>query len=138
MTHDLVAIHVNAFDGRDVKGRRHELDHSIQKLLNALVSVSSTAAYRDRLAFAGSLTENLFQFFNGRLLAIQIHHHQIVIQLADLLNQLGSVKLCIVLHIFRNVSYRDIIALIIVVDVSLHLKQVDDSLELVFLTDREL
>ena len=138
VTHDLVAIHVNAFDGRDVKGRRHELDHSIQKLLNALVSVSSTAAYRDRLAFAGSLTENLFQFFNGRLLAIQIHHHQIVIQLADLLNQLGSVKLCIVLHIFRNVSYRDIIALIIVVDVSLHLKQVDDSLELVFLTDREL
>ena len=48
------------------------------------------------------------------------------------------VKLCIVLHILRNICYGNVIALIIVVDVSLHLKQVDDSLEIVFLTDRQL
>ena len=48
------------------------------------------------------------------------------------------IQLCIVCHIFRDVADGDIITLIIVVDVSFHLKQVDDAFELIFLTDGQL
>ena len=73
-----------------------------------------------------------------RLLALQIHHHQIVIQLADLLNQLRMIKLSLILHVVRDLHDADVVALLIVVDVGSHLEQVDDSLELIFLADGEL
>ena len=48
------------------------------------------------------------------------------------------IKLCFILHFFRNVCYRDVITLFIIVDVGLHLEQVDDSLEFVFFSDWKL
>ena len=138
MTNYFVALKVNALDRRDVKRRRHVLDDRIKELLYAFVSVCCTAAYRNCLTLAGCFTKNLLHLINGRLLTLKILHHEVIIELADLLNEFAVVKLCIILHIFRNVCYGDIIALIIIVDVSLHLEEVDDSLELVFLTDREL
>ena len=59
-TCDFLTIHVNALDSRNVYRRRHELEDSIQKFLNAFISVGCTAAYRDSLAFAYSLTKNCF------------------------------------------------------------------------------
>ena len=138
MTNNLVALKVNTFDRRDVKRRRHVLDDRIKELLYAFVSVCCTAAYRNCLALAGCFTKNLLHLINGRLLTLKILHHEVIIKLADLLNEFAVVKLCIICHIFRNVCYGDIIALLIIVDVSLHFEEVDDSLELVFLTDREL
>ena len=45
------------------------------------------------------------------------------------------VKFCVVCHIFRDICNCDVISLIIVVDVSFHFHQVNDSLEVVFFTD---
>ena len=39
-------------------------------------------------------------------------------------------------HIFRDINDRDIITLIVIVDVCFHFKQVDDALEFIFFTDR--
>ena len=53
MSYSLVAIQVNTLDRRDVKRRRHELNDSIQELLNTLISVCGTTAYRDSLTLTG-------------------------------------------------------------------------------------
>ena len=46
------------------------------------------------------------------------------------------IKLCILLHVLRNLANSYVVTLLIIVDVGLHLKEIDDTLELVFLTDR--
>ena len=138
MSHDLISIHIHTFDRRDIGRRRHVLQDRVQKLLNTLVPVCGTAAYRDCLTLTGSLSQHPLHVFDGRLVSFQVFHHQIVVQIADLLYQLGTVKLCVVLHILRNLSDGDVVALLIIVNVGLHLHQVDDPLEIIFLADRQL
>ena len=60
MSHDRVAFQVNTLDWRNVCWSRHEFNDCIQKLLNTLVSVCSTAAYRYSCTFASSFTKNCF------------------------------------------------------------------------------
>ena len=138
VTHYLVSIQIHALDGGDVGRSRHILDHGIQKLLNAFVAVSGAAAYRDRGTLAGCLSQSSLQLLSGGLFTLQVFHHQIIVQLADLLDQLGVVQLCLVLHILRDVNDRDVLALVVIVDISLHLEQVDDSLKLILFADGQL
>src|SRR5699024_8052948 len=111
---------------------------SIQKFLNTFVSVCGTAAYRNCCTLTGSFTQNGFQFVYRRNVIVQITHHQLVIQLADFLNQLCMIQLSFILQIFRDIGDGDIIAFVIIINVSFHLEQVDDSLEFIFLSDRKL
>ena len=135
MSHDLIAFHIRTLDCLDISRRRHILKDCIQKLLHALISVSGTAAYGNCRTFAGTFAQRFLHVFYGRLFTLQIHHCQIIVQLADLLHQLVMIECSIIRHIGRNLRDGDIIALIIIVDVSLHLEQVDDSLEVILLTD---
>ena len=130
--------HIHALDSRDIGRSGHILKHCVQKLLHALVPVCASAAYRHGAALAGGLSKGGLHILYGRLLALQVLHHQIVVQIADFLDELAAVQLCVVLHIVRDVNDGDVLALVIIVDVGLHLKQVDDSLELVFLANRQL
>ena len=134
----LISVQIRSFDGRDVQRRGHKLNHSVQKLLYALISVRRSAAYRNRLALAGGLSQNLFKLLVGRLLALQILHHQLVVQLTDLFYQLGAVQFCVIGHILRDIGDGNIIALIIIIDVGLHIEQVNDSFEIILLADRKL
>ena len=140
MTLYFVAIHIGSLDRRDVCRSRHVLDNSVQKLLNTLISVRGTTANRNSCTLACCLTKNSLQILNrdGCSLVLKVLHHQVIIQLTDLLDQLLVIKLCFVLHVLRNLCDGDVLALLIVVDVGLHLEQVDNSLELVFLTNRKL
>ena len=138
MSLHLVAVLIDTLDSRDVCRGGHELKDRIQKLLDAFVPVSRSAAYRNCRTLACRFTKNCLHGLHGRLLALQVLHHQIVVQLADLLHKLCVVELCVVFHIVRDLCHGDVVALLIVVDVGLHLEQVDDPLEIVFLTDRQL
>ena len=138
MSYYLVAVKVNTLNCRYIQRRRHILNNSIQELLNTLVSVCGTAADRDCPTLAGSQTKCLLHFFYGRLLTLQIHHHQIVIQFTNLLNELIMIQCCFISHISKIIGNGDIITLLIIVDIGLHFKQVNDSLEFIFLTDRQL
>ena len=138
MSLNLIALHVHTLDRRDVGRSRHIFQNRVKQFLNASVSVGRTAAYRNSGTLAGSFPQSSFQRLYGRLLSLQILHHQIVVKLADLLNQLAAVQFRVILHIIRNVNDRNILALIIIIDVGFHLKQVNDSLELIFLADGQL
>ena len=48
------------------------------------------------------------------------------------------IKLCIFLHILRDISNRDVITLLIIVDVCFHLEKIDDSFEVILFSDRKL
>ena len=133
-----VAVEIRAFYRRDIKRARHVLDDCIEHLLDALVSVSSTAGNRDRRTFAATLAENSLHFLNRRLLAIKVLKHQILVQIAELLNHLGSPLFSEILHIVRDICDGDVDTLLIIVDVGLHFHQIDQTLEFIFLADRQL
>ena len=138
MSYDRVSVQIGTLDWRDIGRSRHVLKDRIQEFLNTFVSVCRTAAYRYSCTLAGSFTQNCFHLVYRRDIIIQITHHQLIIQLADFLYQLGVIQLSVVFHIFRDINDGDIIALIVVVDVSFHLEQIDNSLELIFLTNWKL
>ena len=83
-----ITVKVNTLNSRYIQRRRHILDNSIQKLLNTLISVSSTAAYGNGSALTGSFSQSSLHLFNGRNFTFQIHHCQIIIQLTNLFNEL--------------------------------------------------
>ena len=134
----LGAVGRGALDRRDIQRGRHVLDDSVQKLLDSLVEVCGTAADRDSLVPAGALAQRSLQLFNGGLLALQILLHQVFVQIADLLDHLGVPLLCLILHISRDILDSDVLTLVVVIDISLHLHDVDDTLEVVLLADGQL
>ena len=138
MSYNFISIHINTLNRWDVDWRRHELYNSIKKLLNTLVTISTTTAYRNSGTIAATLTKSSLQILNSDLLALKVLHHQIIIKLADLLDQLSMILFCLLFHILWDIANGDIITLLIIVDICLHFEQVDDSLEIIFLTDWKL
>ena len=88
MSLHLVAVQIRTLDSGDIGRSRHILQDCIEKLLYSLISVCGTAADRDSGTFAGCLSQSLLHILYRRLLTLQIHHCQVVIQFADLLNKL--------------------------------------------------
>jgi len=83
-----ITVKVNTLNSRHIQRRRHILNNSIQELLNALISVSSTATYRNGSALTSSFSQSSLHLFNRRNFTFQIHHCQIIIQLTNLFNEL--------------------------------------------------
>ena len=68
------------------------------------------------------------------LLEVRLHHA--LVEVGDLLAQLGARELRLVLQLGRHVAHREVLALArLVVDDALHFKKVDDALEAVLLAD---
>ena len=138
MSYNLITFQIGTLDRRDIGRSRHEVQNSIQKFLNTFVTVSASATNRNSGTLTGTFTKSGFHLVDAGLLTLKISHHEVVIQLADLLYHLGMIQLCIVFHVIRNLFDGDVLTLVIVVDVSFHLKQVDDALEIILFTDGQL
>ena len=134
----LVAIQVCTLDGGDIGRSGHIFQNGIQKFLHAFIAVSRTAAYRYSGTLTGGPAQGFLQILHRRLLTLQVHHHQIIIQFTDLLDQFAAVQLRIVLHLSQIIGDGDALTLVIVVDIGLHLKQVDDAFKFVLLADGQL
>ena len=133
-----LAVQRPALDSRDVQRGGHVLDDSVKELLDALVEVCGSAADRNSVVLAGALAEHSLQLIDRRLLALEVLLHELLVEVANLLHHLLVPLIRLVLQLFRNVGDRDVVALVAVVDVSLHLHEVDDALEIVLLADRQL
>ena len=138
VTNNLVAVQVGSLDRRDIDRAGHILDDRIDHLLDALVTVRAAAGHRDRTALAGRLAKGSLHVLYRRLLALQVDHHQLLIQITALLDQLCVIQLRIVLVLCRNLADGDIVTLVVVVNVRFHLEQVDDTLERILRTHRDL
>ena len=133
-----VSVFINTLDCRDVCWSRHKLDDCIKEFLNTFVSVCSTAAYRNSCTLTCSFSQNCFHCIDRRFFTLKVFHHKVIVQLTDFLYEFCVIKLSFILHLFRNICYSDVFTLLIIVDVGLHLEQIDDSFEFVFFSDWKL
>ena len=133
-----IGLRIGTLDSGHIQGRRHIVNDCIQQLLNALVAVRRTAGHRNDRVVDGSLAQCLLDLFLGQLTFGEVLFHQSLVGLCDSLHQLAAVLFGLSLHIGGNVFHADIVAHIVVVDVSLHVDQVDDTLEGILSTDGQL
>ena len=134
----LTGVGVHTIDRGDIHGGRHKVDDRVQQLLNALVLVRGTAGDRNHLVVDGGLTDGLADevLRNGLLFERQLH--DLVVQVGAGIDQLGAILLSQLKHIRRDLFNAHILAELVIVDVSVHLHQVDDALEGIFRADRQL
>ena len=134
----LAGIRIGTLDRRYIQRRRHIVNNSIQKLLYALVAVRSTAGNRNHCVCDGGLTDASLDLVDGDFFVVKELLHQHIVLLCNVFHQALVIFLSLFLHIVRNLFHTDILAEVIVINIRLHLNQVDDALELVLSADRQL
>src|SRR5712691_2622850 len=139
-------VRIEADDGRDVEGRRQEVDDRVEQRLHALVLERRPADDRHERPFAlaadravDALAQRRLDFRLGDLFAVEVLLEDLVVGLTDLLDQLLAVVLCLLHHVGRNLA-DDVVRAhrFVLVGDRLHPDDVDDAHVLVFRADGEL
>ena len=133
-----LGLGIDTLDVRNVHRRGHIVHNGIQQLLNALVLIAGTADHRNHMVVQGRLTDDALDVRYGEFLTVQIFHHQLFIQLSHRLQELGTILFGLLLHVLGNFLHPDVLAQIVIVDVSLHLHQIDDTLKGILTADGQL
>ena len=136
--HFLAGFRIYALDRRYVQRGRHIIYDSVQQLLYALVTIRSTAGNRNHLVCDGRLTDACLDLVDGNFFFVKELFHQSVVLLCNVFHQFLMIFFSLFLQVIRNFFYADVLAQIVIVNISLHLNQVNDALELVLGTDRQL
>ena len=134
----LAGLGVDALHRGDVQRARKVIDDGVEQLLYALVLIGRAADDGDHLAGDGGLADGGADHVGGDFLALQIELHDLVVKVADGLQQVGAVLLCLRAHVLGDVFDAHILAQVIVVNVGIHVDEVDDTAEVGFLADGEL
>ena len=131
-------VRVHTSDRRDIRRGRHVVNDRIEQGLNALVAVRRAARHRRHLAGDGRLANGAADLLLGQLLAAEVLLHQLIIRLSACLKELVTVLCRLLLVLSRNLDLVGHLAEIVLVDDGIHLHEVDDALELILCTDRQL
>ena len=134
----LLGLGVDTPDGLDIGGSGHIVHHGIQQLLDAFVAVGRTAGDRHHFHSQRGLTDGGTDLGSGDLLTLQIHLHDLIIEHGNGVQQLLTILVGQVHHVLRDGLHTHILAQLIVVDISIHLHQIDDTLEGILLPDGQL
>ena len=134
----LLGLRIDALDVLDIGGGGHVVHDGVQQLLNALVLVGRAADHGHQGVGDGLLADGGLQLLAGDLLALEVLLHQLLIVLGDSLDEDVVVLLGLLLHVLGDLLEAHVVAHIVVVDLSLHIDQVDDALKGVFLADGQL
>ena len=134
----LVGIGVHAAYCGDIQGRGHIIDDGVKQLLHAFVFVGSSADDGHHLDSAGGLSDGGTDHILRDLLALEIKHHYLIIEVGNGFEHLGSVLLGEITHILRDGLITHIVAEIVIVDTGVHFDQVNYAPEISFSTDGEL
>ena len=134
----LVGVGVHTLDGRDVQRGGHEVHDGIQQLLDALVAVRGTAGHGNQQVLDGALAQGTADHILGDGLLLQGQLHDLIVDVSTGVDELGAVLLGQLQHIGGDLLHAHVLAQLVVVDVGIHLHQVDDALEGILGTDGEL
>src|SRR5699024_5394883 len=137
---NLAILRVEALDRADVHRVRQVVNDGVQNRLDALVLVGGTTEDRACLAVDGQLTDLLLDLVDGDLLTGEVALHELFVGLGDSLGQLLAVLVSLLLQVGRDLLDGRLGACgnDAWPHQGLHLQQVDDALELVLSTDRQL
>ena len=125
----LAGLRVLALDGRDVQRARQVVDDGVEQLLDALVLIRGAAYDGHHLYRERGAADSGANLVRGHFLALEVELHDFVVEIAHGLEQVVAVLLGEIAHILGDVLDAHILAQIIVVDIGLHLDQVNDAAE---------
>ena len=133
-----LSLGIHALDVRDIGRSGHIVNDSVQQLLHTAVLVGRTADNGNQRVSDGLLADRSLQLGTGDLLALKVLFHELFVVLSNSLDQDVVILLSLLTHILGNGLGTHIVAHVIVVDLSVHIDQVNDTAEGILLTDRQL
>ena len=136
----LAGIGVYALNCGNIERRRHKVNNCVEKLLNALVSVRSTAGYGYELILDSTLSDSLLDFLGREIRAfvLEVTVHKVVVKLGNRFKQSRSVLLCLIKHIRGDFLNAHILSEVVIINIGVHFNQVDNALKICFSADRKL
>ena len=128
-----------ALDRRNVRRRRHVVDHRVEHRLHALVLERRAAQHRHDLARDRAQAQAALDFLGAQVVALEVLVHQLFVGLGGALDHLLAPFLREVGEVGRDVAGLELHPLRLLVPVDrLHPHEVDDAFELVLGADRHL
>ena len=134
----ITGLGIGAFDRRDIQRRRHIVHNRVKQLLHALVFIGCAADDGNHLDLRGRLADCGLDLFARNGFSLEIELHDLIVEVGDRFQQLLAVLLRQLAHVFRNFLNAHVFAEVVVIDVGVHLNEIDDAAEIRFLADGEL
>ena len=134
----LFGLRIHTLDVLDIGRCGHIVNDSVQQLLHAAVLVGRTTDNGNQSICNGLLADSSLQFLTGDLLTLEVLLHQLFVVLGNSLDQNVTVLFSLLDHILGDRLGAHIVAHIVVVDLSVHIDQVNDTTEGILLTDGQL
>ena len=133
-----VGLGNGALDGGHVQRTGHIIHDGVKQLLHAFVFVGSAADNGNHLVVHGGMTNDRTDTVRGDFFAFQIHFHQFIVEHGDSVHEFLAILIGQINHIFGNGLDTHVLAQVVIVDVGIHLHQVDDAFESLFSADGQL
>ena len=134
----LFGLRIHTLDVLNIGRSGHIVNDSVQQLLHTAVLVGRAADNGNQSICNGFLADSLLQFLAGDFLALKVLLHQLFVVLGNSLDQNVTVLFSLLDHILGDGLGTHIVAHVVVVDLSVHIDQVNDTAEGILLTDRQL
>ena len=134
----LFRVGVEALDSGNIGGSGHIVHDGIQHLLHALIFVGRAAGDGDHFVSDGGLADGGADLVLRDLLAVQIQLGNLVVKHRDGVHQLLVVLVGKVQHVGGDLLHPHVLAQVVIIDVRVHLHQVDDALKGLLASDGKL
>ena len=134
----LFGLRVHTLDVLNVGRSGHIIHDSVQQLLDTTVLVGRATDHGHQSVGNGLLADGSLQLLAGDLLTLEILLHQDFVVLGNSLDQDVAVLLGLLDHILRNGLSAHIVAHVVIVDLSVHIDQINDTTEGILLADGQL
>ncbi len=135
----LTVFRIDSLDRRNVERRRQIVDHCIQQRLHSLVLECRTSDDGHESQRESSLAKRGADLVFGNLFALDIFGHQIVVDGSYRFDQFLSRGRGFFFQLLWNLASLIFRALALVIpDQTLHRNEIDDALELIFVTNWNL
>ena len=134
----LFGLRIHTLDVLDIGRCGHIVNDSVQQLLHAAVLVGRTTDNGNQSICNGLLADSSLQFLTSDLLTLEVLFHQYFVVLGNSLDQNVTVLFSLLDHILGDRFGAHVVAHVVVVDLSVHIDQVNDTAEGILLTDGQL
>ncbi|OPZ36611.1 MAG: hypothetical protein BWY98_00380 [Tenericutes bacterium ADurb.BinA155] len=128
----------HAFFARNIDRGRQIVDDSVEQGLNALVLVSGSAEDREERSGQNGFTDGFLDEVDRDILAIENHHHEIIVKVGEFLDEGHPISFDFVLEFGRDFDLLRSIILVVGIKIADAIDDIDAAAEIAFFADRAL